>query len=587
MPETPAPPGAADPAFVAPHPGVKEMPRWNTGTLVEPPRFTWKNWVAMIGPALVLAGASIGGGEWLVGPLVTARYGGALMWLALLSILGQLIYNLEVSRYALYTGEPIFTGKFRTLPGPVFWLLIYAILDCGAFFPYLAANAAAPVGAMIVGHVLSPEEPWKTVNLFGNEFVMLQKHLQLSIAYVLFLIAFIPMFLGGKIYNSIKGLMAIKVVVVLTFLLFLAIFFTNGRIWAEILTGFVKFGTVPIERGEDLNGNGVLDPGEDWDSDGNLDVVETQRKDGSFDDIDGDGIRDGNNVDNIFISLWEGRGIPKLDLTLIAYLAAFAAIAGQGGLNNAPVSNYTRDQGWGMGHHVGAIPSVVKGQHITLSHVGTVFNPTPDTIPRWRKWYRHVMRDQMVIWAPACILGIALPSMLSVAFLRRGTQADNWTAASMTADGIANRVSEIWGAGVGNIFWYLTLSCGALVLVPAISATIDGFCRRWVDVIWTANPKLRQWDTNKIGKLYFAVMMIYLIFGLIMLPLPPGNLVKFATNLMNFALGFSALHTVVVNQIMLPKPIRPHWIIQTLLTLAGIFFLILASLTFLDFIGYI
>ena len=49
----------------------------------------------------------------------------ALMWLATLSILGQVIYNLEISRYTLYTGEPIFTGKFRTLPGPHFWLFVY------------------------------------------------------------------------------------------------------------------------------------------------------------------------------------------------------------------------------------------------------------------------------------------------------------------------------------------------------------------------------------------------------------------------------------------------------------------------------
>ena len=60
-------------------------------------------------------GAAIGGGEWLMGPAVTARYGGAIMWLATLSILGQVVYNLEISRYTLYTGEPIFTGTSTVL----------------------------------------------------------------------------------------------------------------------------------------------------------------------------------------------------------------------------------------------------------------------------------------------------------------------------------------------------------------------------------------------------------------------------------------------------------------------------------------
>ena len=102
----------------APQPGSWRMPRWDTGELIDAPTFTWRNWFLLLGPALLSGGSAIGGGEWLMGPAVTARYGGALLWLATLSILGQVVYNIEISRYTLYTGEPIFTGKFRTLPGP-------------------------------------------------------------------------------------------------------------------------------------------------------------------------------------------------------------------------------------------------------------------------------------------------------------------------------------------------------------------------------------------------------------------------------------------------------------------------------------
>ena len=95
-----------------------------------------------------MASAAIGGGEWLTGPVVTSRYGGGLLWLAAISILVQVIYNIEISRYTLYTGEPIFTGKFRTLPGPMFWLPIYLVLDCGSFLPYLASSTAVPLSAI-------------------------------------------------------------------------------------------------------------------------------------------------------------------------------------------------------------------------------------------------------------------------------------------------------------------------------------------------------------------------------------------------------------------------------------------------------
>jgi hypothetical protein len=38
------------------------------------------------------------------------------------AIVLQVFYNLECGRYALYCGEPIFTGFMRTRPGPRFWM---------------------------------------------------------------------------------------------------------------------------------------------------------------------------------------------------------------------------------------------------------------------------------------------------------------------------------------------------------------------------------------------------------------------------------------------------------------------------------
>src|SRR5688500_3314206 len=77
----PSKPPAESQEFVAPHPGSKQMPRWNVAELIDAPRFTWRNWLAMIGPGLVMGASAIGGGEWLAGPAVTARYGGSLLWL--------------------------------------------------------------------------------------------------------------------------------------------------------------------------------------------------------------------------------------------------------------------------------------------------------------------------------------------------------------------------------------------------------------------------------------------------------------------------------------------------------------------------
>ena len=620
----------------APYPGSQRMPRWNVGELPPAPIFTMRNWAGMLGPGILMGAMAIGGGEWLLGPMVTARYGGALLWLAGLSILGQLVYNIEISRYTLYSGEPIFAGKFRTFPGPMFWVIVYLILDMYMFFPYLPASAATPLAALVLGKVPDPEQ---------NE-VMLK-----CFAVGLFLISMIPLMLGGKIYNVLKYLMTFKLVFVMGFLLIVAVLFSHMSTWTEIFSGFVKVGHVPIRRAEDVNQNGALDPGEDWDLDGRLDGIEpslammfdtnndglkdatdidqdqkpdpmvTISRDGkdvrwpdldgdgqadasievdgvavpldrkkkghldSFLDVDNDGTRDGDNVDNVFLAILQGRPLPPIDLSMIGLVCAMAAIAGGGGLGNTAISNYTRDQGWGMGSHVGAIPSIVGGRGIQLSHSGTVFPVTQDVLPRWKRWYRHVVRDQCVVWFPACFFGMALPAMLSVEFLKRGAVLENqWLAAVMTADGVKDRAGLSWGP----VFWFLTIFCGFIVLAPSIAPATDGFIRRWVDVFWISSRRLRSLDTRNIRYVYFGVLAVYMVSGAIVLVIGrPVDLLKIATMIMNFALGISCWHALYVNVTLLPREVRPGWFMRIALFLAGLFFGIIGLLSTLFALGKI
>lgn len=570
---------AASTENVAPHPGSKLMPRWDVGELAEPPRFRLRNWTALLGPGIVAGGAAIGGGEWLTGPLVTARYGGGLLWFATLSILGQVLYNIEISRYTLYCGEPIFTGKFRTLPGPLFWMMVYLVLDFGSVFPYLATTASTPVAMVILGQV--PD-----VDNNPNHWWLVR-----GLSYVIFILAIVPLIFGGKVYTSLKAVMVGKISIVLGFLLFLAIGYSTFDTWVEIGTGFFKFGNLPVLASEDTNGNGRLDSGEDWDGDGRLDGIE-QRSDlngngdsfepGEYIDEDGDGTYDGFKVKNVFTEVWRGNGVPKVDLKFFAILAAMAALAGTGGLTNTSVSGYTRDQGWGMGKHVGAIPSAVGGRAIRLSHVGMVFPVTTESRGRFRGWHRHVMRDQLAVWMPACFIGLALPSMLSVQFLARGSEASTWLSAGMTADGVASAV----GGNLGAFCWYMTLFCGFLVLALSGTTTADGYFRRWVDVVWTGLPALRKWDHTRVSELYFGFLCVYVVGGLLMLTfLKPDNVLPWATNIYNYALGFSCFHVLAVNLIMLPRELRPSWPIRIGLVMAGVFFTLIAAITTLSLLG--
>jgi hypothetical protein len=650
--------------FQAPYPGDKSMPQWDTGGLIDAPKFTFKKWIGMLGPGLILGGAAIGGGEWLVGPEVTAKYGGALLWLATLSIIGQVIYNIEISRYTLYSGEPIFTGKFRTKPGKKFWTICYLFLDAGSIFPYLAMSAAVPLFAAFFAEVPRADDGEALIEILG--MTMTHGVMVRTFGLLIFALALVPLIFGGKIHVALKWVMGFKIVTVMGFLLVLAIWKSSPATWAEIFSGFVKFGTVPIERPDEVDAQGNLIAASDWDGDNHADVIEPElvrddkqenvysvtvdtngdgkdvvthsaieivdedldgqvmidleggggleegqylvrlNSNGGFVDVDRDGERDGFAVTNIFTSLLSGEGFPKIDWSLIAALSALVAISGSGGLSNTPISNYTRDEGWGMGHHVGAIPSVVGGLEISLSHQGTVFNPdAPGAMPRWRRWFKHVMRDQLVVWMPACFIGIALPSMLSVEFLDRGTVVpDKWVAATMTADGVAEAVAgleiqdnlsqlnadeiaaleqdrlDARSSGVGRTFWFLTIFCGFLVLAPSMSTSADGIIRRWVDVFWTTSDRLRSMPPGAIKMVYFRVLACYAVFGFVALCLnKPDELLKYATTIYNYALGMSCIHTVVVNRSLLPQKLQAKGIVQVALCMFGLFFLFIAVMS--------
>ena len=597
--------------FEAPRIGSTEMPAWNTGELIDAPKFTRRNWFALLGPGLIMGGSAIGGGEWLLGPKVTGVYGGGLLWLATLSILGQVIYNIEISRYTLYTGEPIFTGKFRLMPGPRFWVIAYLLFDFGSIFPYLAANAATPVATLIKGGVVpAPDKEvfYKFLSHNGDWYLMK------GLAYAIFLGALVPLLFGGKIYRSLKAVMTFKLIVVFGFLLFLAFGYSKRDTWVEITRGFVSFGKVPVLRGEDANNNGVLDPGENWDkdnlndgkvpdvveelyppdvdsdNDGEMDAWSDRDGDGTpdkFNDVDKDEYRDGRNVGSVWSMFSGAESFKDIDFTMIGFIAALAAIAGSGGLSNTPTSNYTRDQGWGMGHHVGAIPSAFGGHDIELSHTGTVFEVTDESLPRWRRWYKHVARDQLAVWLPSCFVGIALPAMLSIQFLSyaEADTGDDWNMAVMTAAGVQKVVTAESGAGLGSFCWFMTIFCGFLVLAPTMSSSADGIIRRWVDAFWTSSAKLREMDPKHIKVVYLRVLICYAIFGCVALMLDSSNLIKYATMFFNVALGISCWHTVAINTTLLPKPLRPHLLIRALMILSGVYFFLLGSLAVLKTTG--
>ena len=77
----------------------------------------------MIGPGVILAGLSIGSGELMIWPKLTAEWGFALFWACWVGVSIQYFLNMEIERYSLATGESAVVGFVRLWRpfGPIFF----------------------------------------------------------------------------------------------------------------------------------------------------------------------------------------------------------------------------------------------------------------------------------------------------------------------------------------------------------------------------------------------------------------------------------------------------------------------------------
>ncbi len=508
------------------------LPAWGRADLPEARPLGWGNLAGFIGPGIVMCGIQIGGGEWLFGPAITAKYGGGLMWIATVSILLQAFYNIECGRYALYCGEPVFTGFMRTRPGPWFWAGVAMLLNLGALIPGLSTNAAVLIASMVLDRPPAAADG----ALVGG------------LAYGCLALVVLPVLAGGKVYNALEVVMTAKVLIVLGFCLFIGVFFVSWRGWADIFGGFVKFGNVPVADG-----------------------------------------RGGETVTNVFAHIFEHGQWPAIALANIALVGAFAGYAGGGGLSNSTYSNFVRDKGWGMGSRVGAIPSAIGGRKVTLSHLGMVFAVDQGSMQRWRGWWKYILTDQLLVWVPGCFMGMALPALLSIEFARHspmfGQDGLEYAQPLIAADGL--RHAPGFGPGTSQTLWIVTLFVGLMVFLPSQMSIVDDVARRWTDIIWSANRRVRErMGDHQVRLVYYGILAMYVLWSIISATIflrfgdAPTLMVTTIANLNNLAIGVTAFHVLWINRTLLPAPLRPRWYAQAGIAACGVFYLGLAALVF-------
>jgi hypothetical protein len=146
---------------------------WKLDELPEPPRPKGRQWIRAVGPGVIVLGLSIGGGEFILGPAAFIRYGFSLLWVTLVAVFFQTLFNTEVMRYTVATGEPVFTGFMRTRPSSTAWAWFYTglyFLQTG--WPASAAVAAGAIFFLAARRVPTPSDADSVYYIGAGTFVL-------------------------------------------------------------------------------------------------------------------------------------------------------------------------------------------------------------------------------------------------------------------------------------------------------------------------------------------------------------------------------------------------------------------------------
>ena len=222
-PETPPPPEARS----GPSPEARSgLAPFEKAELPSPPRPKGLAWIGIVGPGVIVLGASIGSGEFLLGPAAFVQYGLVLLWVTLAAAFLQTVFNTELMRWTLATGEPVVTGFMRTKPWAPFWAWFYAglyFLQVG--WPGWAGAAAGAIYFLIFRELAGPEHAqlhyWIGVGTFA-----------VCVGILLF---------GKRIGRTLELLNWVLVAAIIGGFLILALAFVSADTWVAAGAGLVGY----------------------------------------------------------------------------------------------------------------------------------------------------------------------------------------------------------------------------------------------------------------------------------------------------------------------------------------------------------
>ncbi|WP_145313692.1 Nramp family divalent metal transporter [Gimesia fumaroli] len=462
-----------------------------------PPAISWRK---MIGPSIMLAGLSLGSGEFVLWPYITYKTGFVFFWACLLGVMTQFFMNMEIERWTLVTGESAITGFCRLNKN---WAWIMLLLN---IIPWAWPGWATGAGTMLSWTFLGPEtiasvqvEPapslfsleglpdnasysaetatlkWRgrmneserdtlstafaqnqitdqSAELFDkiNQGYDLQYEAKYSsfLGIAGLLLVGIVLTTGPVVYNTVEKIQIFLVGMIFLIAVILGVYLIQPYAVTSMLQGAISIGKMP----EASSG-----------------------------------------------------------LSTMALLGALA-FAGAGGTMNLGQSNFIKDKGYGMGKYIGRITSPITGQEEAVSEVGYHFKHTTENQTRWHQWWRAANIEHFLSFFLTCLACLVLLSLISYSlFYDENGQLKEGVSQFGTG------LNFIWGQAtlledrLGGTFKLLFLLMGAAILLTTELGVLDATARISADILKV--NYLRNNEHWSLSKLYYVFLWGEILLG--------------------------------------------------------------------------
>ncbi|TYB66210.1 divalent metal cation transporter [Nonomuraea sp. PA05] len=441
--------------------------------------------VHIIGPTVFLVALGVGMGESYMWPRLVLLFGPEIRWLFLIGVTLQAFVMLEMARYAMATGESIFSGAARVFK-PLMWFFFVVAIAVYIWPGHLSAGAAA--FEEITGI------PWMVTAIVG-----------LILVGVVFTLAKVIYNLLENVLSILIGLLVISTAVVAAMV----------GTWSDVvstITGMFSFGYLPPEA---------------------------------------------------------------MTATWFPVIVGACAFAGPSGMQQMWYTLHLRDSGAGMGAHQPKVRGLAHaGEEEERPNRGFMFDTgNADEMAKWKGWRRWVTFDAILLfWGITMLVTISFTVIAQAAVridpgVRTAIQGDDREVA---LSAMSNAVSSAGSTVLGTVF----LGFIALIGLNATLGLFDSFSRGQADMTYNFVPGAKKFG---MSRLYGIFLWGVILFGILILLFGPADgpsgILDTLAFLSTFAMGAYCVTLLLVNNRMLPKPIRPKWWTNVIIGFGAVFYL--------------